>query len=153
MAKELIPILLSSAVWGPQPFKCTILFQSNNLSLVRAIAKGSSKDPNVMQLLRSLWFFVALFNIEVRVEHILGCYNCIADHLSRNNLQSFFYCLHRGHCSQPLFRLPFWNWSPHRTSTGNPPTLRSCSTVLSTGFSPLDLVNIQLRHPSLPSFL
>ena len=67
-----------------------VLFQCDNISVVAAIKKGSSKDPLVMHLLRSLWFFVAYFDICLTVEHLAGCLNITADHLSRNNMQSFF---------------------------------------------------------------
>lgn len=90
MAKELVPILLSAVTWGYQLAKRVVLFQCDNLSLVTAISKGSSKDPKVMQLLRCLSFFVAFFDIELRAEHIAGVDNIAADHLSRNNTQSFF---------------------------------------------------------------
>ena len=90
MAKELVPILLSAVTWGPQLARSITLFQCDNLSLVTAISKGSSREPKVMQLLRCLWFFVAFFDIELRAEHIAGSNNFVADHLSRNNMQSFF---------------------------------------------------------------
>ena len=43
MAKELVQILLSCIVWGPVLAKHRALFQCDNLSLVVAICKGSSK--------------------------------------------------------------------------------------------------------------
>ena len=90
MAKELVPILLSCIVWGPVLAKYRALFQCDNLSLVAAICKGSSKDKVVMHLLRCLWFFIAYFDTDLSVEHIPGTVNCTADQLSRNQMQSFF---------------------------------------------------------------
>ena len=43
MTKEFVPILLSCIVWGPILAKHRTLFQCDNLSLVAAIYKGSSK--------------------------------------------------------------------------------------------------------------
>ena len=63
MAKELVPIILSCAVWGPLLTKKTTVFQCDNRSVVDAINKGSSKDAMVMHLLRCLWFFTAIFDI------------------------------------------------------------------------------------------
>ena len=60
MAKELVPIILSCAVWGRQ--LTTILFQCDNTGVVAAVQKGSSKDDLVMHLLRCLWFFTAYFD-------------------------------------------------------------------------------------------
>ena len=89
MAKELVPIVLSCAVWGPLFMKSTVLFQCDNLGLVAAITKGSSKDQTVMHLLRTLWFFVAIFDMHIVTEHITGVSNRRADMLSRNNVTQF----------------------------------------------------------------
>ena len=91
MAKELVPILLSCVIWGSILAKHKVLFQCDNLSLVDTIHKGSSKDKVVMYLLRCLWFLTAYFDIELNAEHIAGADNCTADHLSRNQMQFFFF--------------------------------------------------------------
>ena len=44
-----------------------------------------------MHLLRSLWFFVAYYDISIKIEDIAGVHNGIADQLSRNNMQQFFF--------------------------------------------------------------
>ena len=90
MAKELVPIVLSCIVWGPQLTKQPVLILCDNLSLVNAINKGSSKDLMVMQLLRSLWFFTAYFDILLVANHIPGVCNTTADQLSRNQMITFF---------------------------------------------------------------
>ena len=86
MAKELAPIVLSCAVYGPHLSRQQVLFQCDNQSLVSAISKGYSKEPSVMHLLRCLWFFTAVFDISIVAEHIAGATNCAADMLSRNNM-------------------------------------------------------------------
>ena len=58
MAKELVPIVFSCAVWGSQLARQSVLFQCDNLSLVTALNKGSCKDKLVMQLLRILTFLL-----------------------------------------------------------------------------------------------
>ena len=63
MAKELLPIVLSIAVWGPQLWRHQVLYQCDNSSVVVAIKKGSSRDAVVMQLLHSLRFFVVHYCI------------------------------------------------------------------------------------------
>ena len=90
MAKELAPILLSVAVWGTRLAKRHVLIQCDNMSVVQALNKGSGKDQVVMQLLRSLWFFVAYYDIDLTCVHIMGAANTTADHLSRNNMTCFF---------------------------------------------------------------
>ena len=86
MAKELIPIVFSCIVWGPQLSRQQVNFQWDNLSLVVAINKGSSKDTSVMHLLCCLWFFVAYFDITISATHLPGVTNVTADCLSRNNI-------------------------------------------------------------------
>ena len=90
MAKELIPILFTSIMWGAQLSRHHINFQCDNESLVIAINKGSSKDKLVMHLLRCLWFFAAHFDIQITTTHLPGALNVTADHLSRNNLTQAF---------------------------------------------------------------
>ena len=90
MAKDLAPILLSTAVWGTRLVKKRVLFQCDNMSVVQALKKGSAKDHIVMQLLRSLWFFVAYYDIELTCVHIMGAANMTADYLSQNNMSYFF---------------------------------------------------------------
>ena len=89
MVKEMIPIVLACAVWGPMMARKTVKFQCDNTGVVAAINKGSAKQPFVMHLLRCLCFFTAHFDIALIAEHIAGIHNCAADHLSRNNLQCF----------------------------------------------------------------
>lgn len=90
MAKELVPILLSCVVWGHRLAKSRVSFQCDNLSLVTAITKGSSKDHAVMRLLRCMWFFIAFYDIDLACEHIAGVINSTADQLSRNQMYLFF---------------------------------------------------------------
>ena len=70
MAKELLPIVLSTAVWGPQLRRHQVLCQCDNSSVVAAIKKGSARDVVVMQLLHSLWFFVAHYDIHIICEAV-----------------------------------------------------------------------------------
>ena len=90
MAKELVPIIFACIIWGPRLYKYHINFKCGNADLVIAINKGSSKDKLVMYLLRSLWFFVAHFNMYVTASHLPGLINITADHLSRGNTAQAF---------------------------------------------------------------
>jgi len=58
MVKELVPIVLSCAIWGPLLPKQSVEFKCDNSSPVVAINKGSTKEPMVMHLLQRLWFFL-----------------------------------------------------------------------------------------------
>ena len=90
MAKELVAIVLSCAVWGREMARKVALFQCDNTGVVAAVKKGSAREPLDIHLLCSLWLFVAYYDISVKIEHIVGVHNRIADQLSRNNMQQFF---------------------------------------------------------------
>ena len=56
-----------------------VLFLCDGFGLVAAISKGSSRDRNVMYLLRCMWFLVAYFDIDLHAEHIAEVSNITAD--------------------------------------------------------------------------
>ena len=89
MTKELLPIVISCAVWGPKLYQKSIQVQCDNTGAVSAINKGSSKDKTAMHLLCCPWFFAALFQIRIIATHIPGIANTAADMLSRNLLIQF----------------------------------------------------------------
>ena len=90
MAKELIPIMFTCIVWEPHLSKHRINFQCDNVNLVIAINKGSSKDKFVKYLLCSLSCFVADFDIYITASHLPGVINITADHLSCGNMCQAF---------------------------------------------------------------
>jgi len=51
MAKELVPIMLSCAVWGPQLAGHTVLFRCG---VVVSVNKGTAKESNAPQMLMVL---------------------------------------------------------------------------------------------------
>ena len=81
--KELYPIALSCLLWGPLWRGKKLLFHCDNQSVVDIWAKGSSRDPLLMHLVRSIFFCAASHQFSVLVSHIRGTDNSIADALSR----------------------------------------------------------------------
>jgi len=59
------------------------------MAVVAILKSGSSKDEWVMHLMRSLFFFLASYNVTVRGEHVPGVENGAADAFSRDNQSSF----------------------------------------------------------------
>ena len=88
--KELLPVVLACSVWGPGWQGSTVTFHCDNMGAVAVINSGYSRIPQIMHLLRCLFFIRAYFQISVRAVHIPGQRNCIADAISRNNLDYFF---------------------------------------------------------------
>ena len=91
MIKELVPIVLSCAVWGRKLAGNRVLVECDNSSVVIVVNKHYTRDQMAMHLLRSLWFFVAHFDIDLKCKHIAGVDNSTGDQLSRNNLHLFFH--------------------------------------------------------------
>ena len=87
--KELIPIVLAAALWGERWSGKSVRVQCDNAAVVAVINSGSSKDQEVMHLLRCLVFVAAKFNFIVSAVHIPGAQNQLADALSRNNALYF----------------------------------------------------------------
>ena len=66
-----------------------MLCRCDNAAVVSIVNSGSSKDPLVMHLMRSLFFITAVNGISLYAQHIPGKHNNAADALSRNHLPLF----------------------------------------------------------------
>ena len=87
--KELVPIVIAAAVWGPNWKGLTVRAMCDNSAVVAAINSGTSRAQEAMHLLRCLAFICAKFNFSMHANHIPGVDNTLADALSRNNDQLF----------------------------------------------------------------
>ena len=88
-AKELLPILLAAGSWGHTWGGKAIEFKCDNLAIVGSITSWRSKEPLVMNLLRSLALLAMHFRFHLKASHIAGSRNVAADALSRNDLLLF----------------------------------------------------------------
>ena len=88
-AKELLPIVLGTAVWGSAWKGCTVLCLSDNAAVVAIVNSGQSKMDRAMHLMKCLSFFLARWGISLVCRHLPGFQNGAADALSRNALPSF----------------------------------------------------------------
>ncbi len=124
--KELLPVILACTVWGQYWSNSMVLVHCDNTGAVAASNSGYSKAPEIMHLLRCLFFIIfrAHFSILVRAVHIPGKENILADAISRDNLGLLFSqvpravgsrCLIPWHFLEVLvFRRPDWTlpaWS------------------------------------------
>ena len=87
--KELFPVVLAAHVWAPHWSRRRILFHVDNEAVVHILNSRTSKDPNIMHLLRSLLKVAACLSFTFAAVHVPGKTNGIADALSRFNLQGF----------------------------------------------------------------
>ena len=58
--------------------------QRNNEAVVTVINSGYSRYSFLMHVLRCIFFFSATFDFNLTAAHIPGCYNTLADAISRN---------------------------------------------------------------------
>ena len=84
--KELLPIILACAVWGKSLKNARVTVHCDNLGTVALVNSGYSKVPQMMHLLRCLFFIRAHFQIQLWAVHVPGIENTLADAISRNNL-------------------------------------------------------------------
>ena len=87
--KELLPIVLAVAMRGHQWQGKLVRCRCDNAAVVAILRSGTSKDANVMHLVRSLFFFLARYNLNWLRTHIPGVDNTAADALSRNDSPLF----------------------------------------------------------------
>ena len=87
--KELYPIAIACLLWGQQWSGKKLLFHCDNQAVVDIWASGTSRDPLIMHLVRSIFFSAATHHYTVLVTHIAGTNNSIADSLSRLQITLF----------------------------------------------------------------
>ena len=56
--KELVPIVIAVALWGPCCY-------CDNSGVVFAVNKGATRDPQLMRLMCALYFFCASYNVTI----------------------------------------------------------------------------------------
>lgn len=86
MPKEMLPIVIAAAVWGPQWRGLTVRVKCDNMAVVATIRSGSCKERNTMHMRRCLAFLEAVGMFVLVAEYIKGEDNVVTDALSRNNL-------------------------------------------------------------------
>ena len=89
-AKELLPIVIASIVWGKGWKGKTVKCLCDNAAVVAIIRTGRSKHPTVSYLMRSLSLVGAVYETTLVAQHLPGKQNGAADALSRGNLPVFF---------------------------------------------------------------
>ena len=140
--KELIPIVIAASLWGRKWSKKTVMVRCDNAAVVAIIGSGTSRDSEVMHLMRCLAFISAKFEFSIFATHISSTHNDLADALSRNDAHYFlsnYTQAHHNACTIPqeltdllMTSKPDWtsqNWSSlwsffsRRLSTIHPKSL------------------------------
>ena len=87
--QELVPIVVAAAIWGRHWHGLHIQCNSDNQVEVAVLSSQTSKDQEIMHLLRCLFFFEASFNFSVSGPYLPGRLNELADDLPQDCLSSF----------------------------------------------------------------
>ena len=87
--KEIFAIFAAVAAWAHFLANKQIIFHCDNLAIVSVWQSGSCKNPDIMRVMRALFFTCAVHNINLLTTHIPGSSNIAADLLSRLQVPKF----------------------------------------------------------------
>ena len=85
--KELLPITLAFRLWHSMFSNKNIVFHVDNMAVVMVLQSQTSREPNIMKLLRPMVVQSMLSNIQFYAQHIIGKHNLIPDLLSRFQME------------------------------------------------------------------
>ena len=96
---ELINILVALKVWHSQWAGSSVLIRCDNQAVVSVLTTGKTRDPVMAKYVRNIFLWLSAFNIDIRVIHIAGRLNPVADllsrwHLTKNNVQKLQELVH-----------------------------------------------------------
>ena len=86
---ELYPIVLAIEVWAKELANSCIEFHTDNMAVSEIINKQTSRQVEIMALVRRLVFTSLKYNIMFKAYHVPGKYNVLADALSRLQVETF----------------------------------------------------------------
>jgi hypothetical protein len=98
--KELLPIVVASALWGREWSRKQVFFYCDNAAVVAIVNSGWSKHTLAMHYTRLLYLLGAVFNFGFHSSHIAGKDNIAADAISRDN-HKLFLQIYPGAAEQP----------------------------------------------------
>ena len=87
--REMLAVLLTISTLGMSIKYQDVLMNIDNQAIQLAIQAGKSKDPELMALIRAMYWYCALYHIHYATVHIGTKVNCQADALSRKNIMLF----------------------------------------------------------------
>ena len=94
---ELLTIMVALKLWGTTLCGQRVIISCDNENSVLALNSGRSRTAGMQCCLREICFLSAVFDFEIRADHVPGVSNAIADHLSRWHLspshQAYFEAL------------------------------------------------------------
>ena len=104
---KLYAVTMALALWGPQLTGKHLLFHCDNASVVHIMAKASLHSKTMMVLVCTFTLLAMHHNIHIKIQHIAGAINEVADMLSRFDMERFWW-LCPGAAPQPLSPITIW---------------------------------------------
>ena len=90
--REFLPNIVAMDLWGTTLTNSSVVLHSDNIAVVHIINSNTSKDPNLMKLMRRLMVASPTYDIQFSAEHIPGLHNTAADLLSRYRSPASGHC-------------------------------------------------------------
>lgn len=88
-SKELVPVVIASALWGHTWRGKHVCFRTGNMAVVDILCSRTSRDPLLMHLVRCLVFYASVYHFEFSAKHVAGVDNTAADAISRDSIVLF----------------------------------------------------------------
>ena len=107
--KELFAIVADVYTWGQTWHDRQVLFFTDNLSITQVWLTGSSRDRNIMCLVRFLFLFSARLNLNILMQHVPGLSNSAADALSHLQVGRFCQLVPHAHLQQSQIAPVIWH--------------------------------------------
>ena len=85
--KEMIPVIIATAIWGKAWGGSSVRILSDNASVVAAINNNTSRVREIAHLLRCLAFITAHWQCQLSAVHLPGAQNSISRRLSIHRSQ------------------------------------------------------------------
>ncbi len=86
---EMFPIAVAMTIWGHFFQNKKVIFHCDNMSVVEALNKKSSKCGIIMSILRFITLKSLEYNMLFKATHVMGVSNVYCDQLSRGQVQAF----------------------------------------------------------------
>ncbi|XP_066928822.1 uncharacterized protein [Clytia hemisphaerica] len=86
---ELFAVFAALSTFGDSLVNQQIIIFTDNESIISVWSSGSSKDTQIMAIIRELFFLTTRLNLSVRFQHVPGVKNVFADLLSRLQVDAF----------------------------------------------------------------
>ncbi len=87
--RELLAVLVGIVTYARRLAGSLLVMQVDNMSICQCLASGKSKNPDIMALIRSVYYYCNLYNIDYHPLHLYTHENAVSDSLSRLKLEVY----------------------------------------------------------------